>query len=219
MKISPSYLFGLFLLLTFNLSLSAQPMVSASNPLDPPADPEGIETAVPEGLSYQAIARDAQGNVMPNSRIGIRIELIKGEEGNEVEFSELHHIKTDATGQFSLVIGHGKNEVGEFKAVKWEEGNKWLQLSLDINEKGEFDFMGKSQLLSVPYAMYAGSAGNIKGADKNFRGDDGDWNLAGSDIYRTSGRAGIGTSTPSGPLDIREDNHALIIGDKGSGNR
>jgi hypothetical protein len=57
---------------------------------------------VPEGLNYQAIARDAEGNIMSDARIGIRIELLKGEAGDEVEYRELHHVRTDANGQFSL---------------------------------------------------------------------------------------------------------------------
>ena len=165
-------LFGVFLLLSLHTtSLKSQAMISPGNPLDPPVELEGVDGYVPEGLNYQAVARDEYGNLLSDTRIGIRIELLKGELGNEIEYRELHHVRTDAKGQFSLVIGQGKIETGSFKSVKWEEGNKWLQLSVDVEEKGDFSFMGKSELLSVPYAMYAKSAGNVNGN----RSADNDW--------------------------------------------
>ena len=145
------------ILMVFNLSLFAQ---TISGPNSPNLPEE--EKYIPEGLNYQAIARSADGSIISDTRIGIRIEILKGTAGDEVEYVEVHHVRTNLNGQFNLVIGQGSKEVGEFKAIRWEEGNKWLQFSVDINETGDFDFMGKSQMLSVPYAMYAGSAGGAK---------------------------------------------------------
>jgi hypothetical protein len=145
-------LFGVFLFLTLTFNLTAQSLASTGVPIDPPTEADGHKY-VPEGLNYQAIARDADGNIMSDARIGIRIELLKGDAGDEVEYRELHHVRTDANGQFSLVIGHGQIEVGEFKAIKWEEGNKWLQFSVDIDETGDYELMGKTKCLVclMPY--------------------------------------------------------------------
>ena len=66
------------------------------------------------------------------------------------------------------------------KDISWEKGNKWLQLALDIKETGNFEFLGKSQLLTVPYAMYAKSAGSFNG---NSRSADGDWEVTGNNMY------------------------------------
>ena len=157
--------------------------MASSSQLNPPVELEGIDSYVPEGLNYQAIARDEEGNLLMDTRIGIRIELLKGELGNEIEYRELHHVRTDAKGQFSLVIGQvGKIETGSFKSIKWAEGNKWLQLSVDVEEKGDFSFMGKTELLSVPYAMYAKSAGNVSGN----RSVDNDWVEGTDGVYNTS---------------------------------
>ena len=102
----------------------------------------GKDGYVPEGLNYQAIARDEDGNILSDTRIGIRIELLSGEQGDEIEYRELHHVRTDANGQFSLVIGRGAQELGEFKSINWSEGNKWMQLSVDMEEKGRVFFYG-----------------------------------------------------------------------------
>ena len=144
-----------------------------------------------------------------NQRIGIRIELLQGESGDEVEYREMHHVTTDARGQFSLIIGQGKEEAGSFKSVKWEEGNKWLQLSVDIEEKGEFSFMGKSELLSVPYAMYASRAGNVDGL--NSRSTDNDWVEGLTGVYNTTDNIGIGTADPESKLHIKGSGFPLNI--------
>ena len=91
-------------------------------------------------------------------------------------------------------------EKGNFKDISWEKGNKWLQIALDIGEKGSFEFMGKSQLLTVPYAMYAKSAGSL---DANNRSTDGDWEVLGNDMYsEPSGNVGVGTSSPESKLHL-----------------
>ena len=96
---------------------------------------------MPEGIHYQAIARDIKGNILSKSRIAIQIEILKGEN---IEFAELHHITTDKFGQFDLTIGQGQTLNGNFKTISWEKGNKWLQLAIDVNETGNFEFLGKS---------------------------------------------------------------------------
>ena len=167
-------------------------------------------TYIPEGISYQAIARDKQGNILSNTRIAIRVELLKGES---IEFGELHHISTDETGLFTLTIGQGLLEKGSFRDISWEKGNKWLQLALDINETGNFEFLGKTQLLTVPYAMYAKSAGSLNGSNRN---TDDDWQIVGNDMYSEPyGNVGIGTNVPLSKLQIKGGMFPLNI--EGSG--
>ena len=188
------------ILIMINVGLFAQ-TISGPNSSNPPEE----EKYIPEGLNYQAIARDADGSIISDTRIGIRIEILKGTVGDELEYVEYHHVRTNFNGQFSLVIGHGNKEMGSFKAIKWEEGNKWLQFSVDINETGQFEFMGKSQMLSVPYAMYAGSAGGVKGSGlRNGNADDWDDGIISGDIYNNnSGNVGVGTNNPKYQLHVK----------------
>ena len=91
-----------------------------------------------EGINYQAIARDVNGQILKNHRIGIRIEILAGATDENIDFRELHHVTTNDLGHFNLVIGHGKKEIGSFESVQWEKGNKWLKISLDLEEKKAF---------------------------------------------------------------------------------
>ena len=173
------YLYPLIFGLIFSFGSSAQAVADARAPefFDEKESLKSDESYIPEGINYQAIARDHKGNILSQTRIAIRVELLKGDE---VEFGETHHITTDKNGQFTLSIGQGEIEKGNFKDISWEKGNKWLQIALDVGEKGSFEFMGKSQLLTVPYAMYAKSAGSL---DANNRSTDGDWEVLGNDMH------------------------------------
>tara|TARA_B100000683_G_scaffold77594_1_gene76761 strand:+ start:490 stop:3843 length:3354 start_codon:yes stop_codon:yes gene_type:complete len=164
---------------------------------------EGI---IPEGLNYQAVARNERGEILANQRIGIQIQILKGENGNDLEFEEIHHIKTNDNGLFSIVVGQGDVNHGKFTAIEWEKGNKWLQLGVDLEEKGNFSMMGKSQMLSVPYAMYAKTAGSLKLGATN-RSDDGDWSIMpnSNDVFKHIGNVGIGATIPKNLLHIKSN--------------
>jgi uncharacterized protein (TIGR02145 family) len=80
-------------------------------------------------------------------------------------FSETHYVPTDDLGQVNLVIGQGTATTGSFSAINWGTGNYYL--GIELNTGSGYVAMGTTQLLSVPYALYANSSGNTQAATPN----------------------------------------------------
>ena len=107
---------------------------------------------VPQGFSYQAVVRDAQNAVIANQPFDITIVILQGEtpDAAKAVYSETHSVKTNANGLFTLTVGGGKT-TDNFSAIDWGSGNHYLKTE---STYGTFT----SQLLSVPFALYAAKA-------------------------------------------------------------
>jgi len=62
---------------------------------------------VPEGLNYQAVARDASGTLIKSQNINVRINIISGSTSGTLQWQETHAVTTNNFGLFTLVIGQG----------------------------------------------------------------------------------------------------------------
>ena len=111
---------------------------------------------VPQGISYQAIALNSSGNPVVSSNVGIRLSILDNSATGTVLYTETHTKTTNAQGLFNLVIGQGTPTVGTFASIKWETNTKFLMEEIDIAGGTNYVLVGTTQLLSVPYAMYAG---------------------------------------------------------------
>ncbi len=120
--------------------------------------------SVPQGMRYQAVARDDAGKTIDNEKISLQISLRAGEKG-DILFTERHEVVTNQLGLFSITIGEGKTIKGEFASIPWSLANIWLDI--DMNEAGGKNFtnINSSQLLTVPYAFHAGTAANYSGLE------------------------------------------------------
>ncbi|MDZ4706276.1 MAG: hypothetical protein SH848_20270 [Saprospiraceae bacterium] len=119
----------------------------------------------PAGINYQAVARDAQGKVLTNKTINLQISLFTGETSGKAAYREVHRIQTNELGLFSLVVGHGDIVTGDFAQVPWSTMNVWMELAMDDLGGKDFEIINASQLMAVPYAFHAGTAGEVVGED------------------------------------------------------
>ena len=110
----------------------------------------------PLGINYQGVARSADGSPLINQVIGLRISITSGPDGS-ADYSEEHHPETNEFGLFAVVIGQGQSS-GSIGAVDWAAGNKWLQIEIDPQDNSNYMLVGTQQMMSVPYALYAGNA-------------------------------------------------------------
>jgi hypothetical protein len=118
----------------------------------------------PQGMNYQAVARNAAGNILANQAIGIRITITDGNAGPTL-YQETHSDTTNQFGLFSLSVGNGTPVVGTFSSISWSTITPWLEVAMDPTGGSSYVAMGSSQLLSVPYALYSGQSASAPGDD------------------------------------------------------
>lgn len=114
---------------------------------------------VPEKMSYQAVIRNNSGQLLPNQSIAVKISILQGSPAGAAVYSERLTGNTNANGLVSLEIGSGTVLTGTFNTIDWTTGSYYLKTETDPAGGTNYTIAGTSQLLSVPYAMYAKSAG------------------------------------------------------------
>ena len=116
------------------------------------------QNPAPQGINYQAIARNAVGNVYVNQNVALRITIVEGSGGPSV-YSERQTATTNAFGLFTLKIGTGTPLSGSFASIDWSTANHFIKLEFDPAGGTAYTNLGTQELLSVPYAFYAASSG------------------------------------------------------------
>jgi hypothetical protein len=114
---------------------------------------------IPSKISYQAIARNSNGDLVKNSNIGIRIQILKDSEFGAAVFVESHVTKTNDNGLINIAIGNGNVILGTLSDIKWGEGSYFIKNEIDLKGGTNYTITGVSELLSVPYAFYALNGG------------------------------------------------------------
>ena len=109
----------------------------------------------PQLINYQAVIRDATGQVVQNQNVSLRLSIHEKYSVGINVYQEEHMVTTNDFGLVNLHIGNGVNKVGQLNNVKWGNDVHVLKVSLDQNGGSSFSVMGYAQLVSVPYALYA----------------------------------------------------------------
>jgi hypothetical protein len=71
---------------------------------------------------------------------------------------------TNTNGLASIEIGVGTVVSGNFSTIDWSNGPYFIKTETDPIGGVSYTITGTSQLLSVPYALYAKSAGSVSGS-------------------------------------------------------
>jgi hypothetical protein len=116
----------------------------------------------PEKMSYQAVIRDANGNLITNKQISMQISILEGSIASGAVYIEIQTPTTNANGLVSFEIGTGAT-YGNFSEIDWSQGTYFLKVETDIEGGTNYSITGTSQLLSVPYALHAKTAESISG--------------------------------------------------------
>jgi len=121
----------------------------------------------PAKFTYQAVVRDATNHLVVNSPVGMRISILQGGVNGTVLYVETHNAVTNSNGLVTVVIGSGNLLQGSITAIDWSEGPMFLLTETDPNGGTNYTITSTQQLLSVPYALYAGEAANGFSGDYN----------------------------------------------------
>jgi hypothetical protein len=140
----------------------------------------------PNAFNYSAVARNAAGQPIATTTIGIQISILKSSATGAVQYSENHFVNTDAFGLFNLVIGTGAVQSGSMATIIWSNDNYYLKVGMDASGGTNFLTMGTTQLLSVPYAMHAKTAEN--GIDR----------ISGDTLYLSNGQSFVSSASGGG---------------------
>jgi hypothetical protein len=153
---------------------------------------------VPQSFNYQAVARDASGAVLSNQAVSFRISLLQGSAAGTSAYTETHSVTTNTLGLVNFAIGGGTVVSGNFATINWAQGPYFAQIELDAANNGTYVVMSTTQLLSVPYAMYAASSGS------SIPGPQGPQGPAGNDgAPGPQGPIGLtGATGPQGPIGL-----------------
>lgn len=114
----------------------------------------------PELMSYQALVRNADGELIQNTTVGVRISILLNSDSGTAVYTETHTIDTNENGLVSLSIGSGAT-TDDFSSIDWGNGTYYIKSETDPSGGTNYTIAGTSQLLSVPYALYAKSTSNI----------------------------------------------------------
>ena len=111
------------------------------------------------GINYQGAATDADGAKLVNQNISLKTSVLQGGVDGTTSYSEIHNTTTDQFGLFNVVIGQGVSISGDFETISWGSGDHFLKVELDATGGTNYNLVSTTQMMSVPYALYAKNAG------------------------------------------------------------
>ena len=124
-------------------------------------------TQAPEKFTYQSVIKNSSGYLLKNQEIGLRISILFNSSNGMSVYSEEHTVESNSNGLVTLIIGEGVTS-DVFNDIDWGSGEYYLKVEVDPNGGINYTMNQTSQLLSVPYALYAGNSNtklNLLGQD------------------------------------------------------
>ncbi len=110
----------------------------------------------PNKINFQSILRNTNGEVQSNKSVSLKISILSGSISGSSVYSETHTKTTDPSGLISLQIGNGSVLSGVFANISWGSVAHFIKLEADFRGGSNYVLLGTQELMSVPYALYAG---------------------------------------------------------------
>ncbi|MCW3086553.1 MAG: hypothetical protein JWP12_3919 [Bacteroidetes bacterium] len=117
----------------------------------------------PQKMSYQAVIRNAGNALVTSSPIGMQISILQGSPTGTAVYVETQMATTNTNGLVTIEIGNGTPVTGTFSSLDWSAGPYFIMTETDPTGGTTYTITGTTQLMSVPYALYAATSGNGAG--------------------------------------------------------
>ena len=125
----------------------------------------------PAGISFQAVAKDPLGNPAKNRKIFVKDFILQGTITGTKVWAEAHETQSNEDGVYTITIGRGVkdptiplNDIGQ---IDWANGPFFLNFKIAVAPSipaawwvaaDNYLEMGAAQIMSTPYALFAGKA-------------------------------------------------------------
>lgn len=114
----------------------------------------------PQMINYQGIARNTSGTALVNQAIGLQLTIRQTTNNGAIVYQETQSDTTNQFGLFNIQIGNGTVVQGAMASIAWGSDLYYIEVEMDETGGTNYQLMGVSQLISVPYALYAETSGN-----------------------------------------------------------
>lgn len=148
---------------------------------------------VPEGVNYQAVIRNGSGDLVTSGTVKMRFTINAGSATGTTVYQETENLTPNSYGLVTHAIGTGTTVTGSFQSIDWDAAAMYLKVEADPNGGTNYSNLGTDKLQSVPYALHAKTANSLSNPT---------WSVSGGNVYRSSGRVGVGNSNPDAKLTI-----------------
>ncbi len=90
----------------------------------------------------------------------MRLSILQTSASGTVVYAETQMPVTNSNGLATVVLGEGVVLSGSMETIDWNAGPYFLKTETDPSGGGNYSITGTSQMLSVPYALFAKESGS-----------------------------------------------------------
>jgi hypothetical protein len=119
----------------------------------------------PQKMSYQAVVRTSDNQLVQNRSVRMRISILSDSINGTASYVETHQLTTNPFGVVQLEIGGGSVVSGNFATIPWSKGKIFIKTETDPAGGTNYTLASTTQMMSVPYALYANDVPVSKSGD------------------------------------------------------
>lgn len=139
-----------------------------------------VNAQAPQKMSYQVVVRNGSNTLITSAPVGFKISILQGSSSGSPVYVETQTATTNSNGLASLEIGTGSIVSGTFSSINWANGPYYIKTESDPLGGTNYSITGTTQLMSVPYALFAANAS--ASSNYNFLNKTSNYTITSTDV-------------------------------------